>query len=252
MTARIDRLWPDAAENLSDDELVEPLLAGAGEERGGEGLRVNFVESIDGAATIDGRSGGMSDAADKRRFELLRRVADAVIVGAGTVRVEGYGPLRVTDASAGWRTAQGMAEHPVFVIVSRTLGLDPDWRIFTEARVRPIIVTSASRAVAAARARFDAVADVIAVGEDAVDLSAALDALRARGLRRLLCEGGPSLFGSLLAAELVDELCVTIAPQLNGGDAIRIVQGAAESAHGVDLVEVLRSGSALLLRYRRA
>jgi len=245
MTARIDRLWPRAAENLSDDDLVEPLLTGAG------GVRVNFVESIDGAATIDGRSGGMSDAADKRRFELLRRVADAVIVGAGTVRVEGYGPLRVTDASARWRTAQGMTEHPVFVIVSRSLGLDPDWRIFTEARVRPIIVTTAAREGSAARARFDPVADVIAVGDDAVDLTAALDALRARGLRRVLCEGGPSLFGSMLAAELVDELCVTIAPQLNAGDATRIVHSAAESARGTDLVEVLKSGSALLLRYRR-
>jgi 5-amino-6-(5-phosphoribosylamino)uracil reductase len=104
---------------------------------------------------------------------------------------------------------------------------------------------------AAARPRFDAVADVIAVGDDAVDLRAALDALRARGLHRLLCEGGPSLFGSLLAAELVDELCVTIAPQLNGGDATRIVHGAAEAARAMDLAEVLRSGSALLLRYRR-
>jgi riboflavin-specific deaminase-like protein len=243
VSARIDRLWPDPAEDLSDDELV----AGLADEL----LRVNFVESIDGAATVDGRSGGMSGDGDKRRFDLLRRAADAVIVGAGTVRVEGYGPLRVSDASAAWRAAHGMSEHPVFVIVSRSLGLDPGSRIFTEAPVRPVIVTTASPAAAAARARFEDVADVIAVGDETVDLAAAMDALRARGLRRLLCEGGPSLFGSLVAADLVDELCVTVAPQLNAGDAKRIVDGAPESPRTMRLVEVLTSGSELLLRYRR-
>ena len=245
MTARIDRLWPDPAENLSDDDIVERLRAGGG------GLRVNFVESIDGAATVEGRSGGMSDAADKRRFELLRRVADAVIVGAGTVRIEGYGPLRVSDASARWRAANGMGEHPVFVIVSRSLGLDPGSRIFTEARVRPIIVTTAAPNGAAARARFDGVAEVIAVGDESVDLVAAVAELQRRGLTQLLSEGGPSLFGSLLAADLVDELAVTIAPQVNSGEATRIVRAAAESPRPMQLTEVLKSGSGLLLRYRR-
>ncbi len=251
MIARIDRLWPGPVENLSDDELVASLGDGGASSSGEQPvLRVNFVESIDGAATVDGRSGGMSGPADKRRFELLRRVADAVIVGAGTVRIEGYGPLRVSDASAAWRTGHGMSEHPAFVIVTRSLALDPGSRIFAEAPVRPVIVTTASAGSAAARARFEDVADVIAVGEEDADLAAALDALRARRLGRLLCEGGPSLFGSLLAADLVDELCVTIAPQLNSGDARRIVDGAPEHSHAVRLVEVLASGSELLLRYR--
>jgi len=256
VTARIDRLWPDPAAELSDDELVASLVGSSSDA----GLLVNFVESIDGAATVDGRSGGMSGDADKRRFELLRRVSDAVIVGAGTVRVEGYGPLRVSDASAAWRVAHGMSAHPVFVIVTRSLGLDPGSRIFTEAPVRPVVVTTASQKGAAARARFEGVADVIAVGaedgDQEVDLTAALDSLRARGLTRLLCEGGPSLFGSLLAADLVDELCVTIAPQLNSGDARRIVDGAPEFPRAMRLIEVLASpsaaGSELLLRYRRA
>ena len=178
-------------------------------------------------------------------------LADAVIVGAGTVRIEGYGPLRVSDASVAWRTAHGMSAHPVFVIVSRSLALDPASRIFTEARVRPVIVTTAAPGFAAERARFDAVSDVIAVGDEQVDLHAAVEALRARGLARLLCEGGPSLFGSLLAADLVDELCLTVAPQLNSGDAMRIAQGAGATPRDMQLVEVLSSGSELLLRYRR-
>lgn len=248
MTARIDRLWPDPAADLGDEDLVAGLTGTPGSHGG---LRVNFVESIDGAATVDGRSGGMSGPADKRRFELLRRVADAVIVGAGTVRIEGYGPLRVSDASVAWRTAHGMSAHPVFVIVSRSLALDPASRIFTEARVRPVIVTTAAPGFAAERARFDAVSDVIAVGDEQVDLHAAVEALRARGLARLLCEGGPSLFGSLLAADLVDELCLTVAPQLNSGDAMRIAQGAGATPRDMQLVEVLSSGSELLLRYRR-
>jgi len=248
VTARIDRLWPDPAADLGDEDLVAGLTGTPGTDRG---LRANFVESIDGAATVDGRSGGMSGPADKRRFELLRRVADAVIVGAGTVRIEGYGPLRVSDASVAWRTAHGMSAHPVFVIVSRSLGLDPASRIFTEARVRPVIITTAAPGFAAERARFDAVSDVIAVGDEQVDLHAAVEALRARGLARLLCEGGPALFGSLLAADLVDELCLTVAPQLNSGDAMRIAQGARATPRDMQLVEVLSSGSELLLRYRR-
>jgi len=244
--ARIDRLWPDPATELTDEQLT----AGGGTLRGG--LRVNFVESIDGAATVDGRSGGMSGPGDKRRFELLRRVADAVIVGAGTVRIEGYGPLRVSDKSVAWRIARGMSAHPVFVIVSRSLRMDPASRIFADAPVRPVIVTAATRETAAARADLSAVADVIALGDDAVDLPAALDALRARGLTHLLCEGGPSLFADLLAADLVDELCVTIAPQLNSGDARRITDGMPEHPRAMRLSEVLTSDGELLLRYRRA
>lgn len=238
MTARIDRLWPEPADNLSDDELITDL---------GPGVRVNFVSSIDGAVTHDGLSGGLSDPADKRHFELLRRVCDAVMVGAGTVRDEGYGPLRVSPASARWRARHGMPRHPVFVIVSGHLDLDEGSRIFTEAPVRPIIVTTGR----ASTDRFSAVADVIAVGDDRVDLAAALAQLRARGLTRVLCEGGPTLFASLLAVDAVDELCLTVSPTLEAGEAGRIAHGGSGEAHGMRLAQVLRSGDALLLRYDR-
>jgi riboflavin biosynthesis pyrimidine reductase len=233
MTARIDRLWPDPAENLTDDELVADL---------GPGLRINFVSSIDGAATHEGRSGGLSGAADKRHFELLRRVCDVVLVGAGTVRDEGYGPMRVSAASERWRVEHGMPGHPVFAIVSGHLDLDEGSRIFTEAPVRPIVVSTAG----ASGDRFSQVADVIEA-----DLPAALEQLRARGLTRILCEGGPSLFGSLLAADAVDELCLTVSPSLEAGDAPRISHGYVPSARGMRLAHVLRSGDTLLLRYVR-
>ena len=248
MTARIDRLWPDPAEHLTDDALVEPLTGPSG-----TGMRVNFVSSIDGAATRDGLSGGLGDAADHRRFELLRRVCDVVLVGAGTVRDEGYGPMRVSEPSARWRVEHGMPPHPVFAIVSHRLDLDPSSRIFTAARVRPIVVTTTRRADGedpGLRDRLAEVADLVTVGEYTVDLAAAVAALRERGLRRILCEGGPSLFGAALAADVVDELCITIAPTLEAGDARRIAHGQTPP-RGMRLVEVLRSGETLLLRYRR-
>lgn len=242
MTARIDRFWPDPAEQLSDDDLIAAL------DPDGPGLvRVNFVSSIDGAATRDDRSGGLSGPADKRLFELLRRVSDVVVVGAGTVRAEGYGPMRVSDASAAWRESHGRPPHPVFAIVTGELELDPASPIFTNAPVRPVIVTTER---ATGKARFDDVADLVVAGSSHVDPATAVAALRERRLRHILCEGGPSLFGGFLAADAVDELCVTISPTLEGGDARRIAHGDTPP-RDMRLAAALRSGETLLLRYAR-
>jgi riboflavin biosynthesis pyrimidine reductase len=239
----IDRLWPDPAAELSDDALVTELRAAD------PVLRVNFVSSVDGAATRDGLSGGLGDPADRRYFELLRRVADVVLVGAGTVRAEGYGPMRVSTDSATWRASHGLAPHPVFAIVTGSLDLDPRSRIFTEAPARPIVVTTAGHDTRA----LAEVADVVEAGAgERIDADAGVAALRARGLSRILCEGGPQLFGALLAADLVDELCVTVEPSLEAGDARRIAAGELPAPRALELVHVLRAGSTLLLRYARA
>src|SRR5690606_12984881 len=100
-----DRLWPDPAPDLDDDA----LLASTAMPVDRAWLRMNFISSIDGAATRDGLSGGLGDPADRRLFELLRRPADAVLVGAGTARREGYDAMRLTDAAVAWRTARGLA-----------------------------------------------------------------------------------------------------------------------------------------------
>ena len=239
MTARIDRLWPDAAENLSDDDLIADVDA--------PGVRFNFVSSIDGAATRAGLSGGLSGAADKRRFELLRRAADVVVVGAGTVREEGYEALRVSDASVRWRVDHGRGEHPVLAIVTASLDLDPASPIFTRAPVRPVILSTER---ATGRAAFADVADVVVAGSSKVGAHAAVDALRRRGLDRILCEGGPSLFGTFIEADALDELCITISPSLEAGDARRIAHGDA-AQRDMQLATVLRSGDTLLLRYAR-
>lgn len=243
-SAAIRRLWPDAAGELSDAELVVSLRSGA------PVLRVNFVSSVDGAVTHDGRSGGLSGEADKRYFELLRRACDVVLVGAGTVRDEGYGPMRVSEESARWRLENGLSEHPVFAIVSGSLALDPDSHIFTQAPVRPIVVTS-TRAPADLLARFEQVAETIVGGANWIDVPHMLAELHARGLTQVLCEGGPTLFGSLLEADVVDELFLTVSPTLESGDADRITAGGLAEPRHLELASVLASGSTLLLRYRR-
>ncbi|HRN29976.1 MAG TPA: dihydrofolate reductase family protein, partial [Terrimesophilobacter sp.] len=204
MTERLDRVWPHAEVDVSDDALVAELRTGA------PVLRVNFVSSVDGAATHNGLSGGLSGDADKRYFELLRRASDVVLVGAGTVRAEGYGPLRVSDDSVRWRVANGLPEHPVFAIASRSLEVDP--AIVRKAPVRPILVTVADASVPSALAE----ADVVVAGEGSVEGQRVVGALAERGLTTVLCEGGPHLFASLLADGVVDELCLTTSPLIAG------------------------------------
>lgn len=245
--ADIHRAWPpDAAALLDDARLTECYAAG----RGARSLRMNFVSSIDGAATAAGLTAGLSSPADKRVFDILRRLCDVVLVGAGTVRAEGYGAMRLDDASVRWRRANGLAEHPVFAIVSGALDLDPRSPVFSEAPVRAAMVTigKSPRAKKEALAR---VADVLVCGEERLDVHAMLDELAKRGLRQVLCEGGPTLFGALLEADSVDELCLTISPLLEAGEARRIAAGALPQGRRMELHHALVSGSTLLLRYLR-
>ncbi|WP_152631190.1 pyrimidine reductase family protein [Agreia bicolorata] len=213
-------------------------------------LRVNFITSLDGSATVKGLSGGLGGPADKLVFDTLRRLADVVLVGAGTVRAEGYGAMRLSDADAAWRQAHGLAAQPAFALVSGRLDLDPTSDVFAKAPVRPLVLTSAS-APADARAALDGVADVISCGEEHVEPQRILDALVERGLTQILCEGGPRLFGTFLEADLVDELCLTVSPLMEGGAGIRISRGESEAARRMRLVHVLESDGLLLTRYER-
>lgn len=238
---QLDALFPAPAQNLTDAALLAELDHPC--------LRVNFVSSIDGAVTRDGLSGGLSGDADKRLFGLLRRVADAVLVAAGTVREEGYDAMRVDDASVRWREAHGKPAHPVFAIVSGRLDLDPGSPIFTDAPTPPILITT--KAGAARAHLYEGLAEVIITEDDEhVDGRTAVNVLRDRGLTRILCEGGPSFFGALIAADAVDELCLTLEPTLEAGDARRIAAGPS-LPRGMRLARVLASGSTLLLRYER-
>lgn len=241
--AAIDRIWPSPASALDDAALLEQTAFPADRVW----MRVNFIASIDGAGTREGRSGSLGDTADRRMFDLLRRPADVVLVGAGTLRDEGYGGFRLDEESAAWRTDAGMPAHPVLATVSGSLSLDPASELFTDAPVRPIVYTTAS-APADRRKALSTVADVVTVGESAVDFAALRDDLAARGRRRIHSEGGPALFGAMLAAGAADALHLTLAPSLDSGDATRIASGPFAPT-GARLASVLRAGDELLLHY---
>lgn len=213
-------------------------------------VRLNFVASLDGAATLDGVSGGLGTPADRAVFDTLRALTDVILVGAGTVRAEGYGGPLLSAEDAAWRLSQGLAPQPPLAIVSGRLDLDPGHPSLADAPTRPIVVTHAA-APAARRAALADVADVLICGEDAVDPQLVVAALAERGLRQILCEGGPSLVGAFIDADAVDELCLTLSPVLEGGAAGRIARGAA-TARAMRLVHALPSGDTLLLRYIRA
>lgn len=246
--AGIYRSWPLPGTEFDEAGLIEAYRR---PDRAEPWLRVNFVMSADGAATQDGLSGGLSSASDKKVFGLLRRLCDVVLVGAGTVRIEGYGAMVLGARSARWRAEHGLPEQPVFGIVSGALELDPRSPVFAEAPVRPIVFTS-ERAPAARREELQRVADVVVCGAAEVDPAAMMAALAERGLTQVLCEGGPTLFGTLLRADRVDELCLTLSPKLEGGEAIRIVRGALDQPIDLELAQVLVAGDELILRYLRS
>lgn len=191
-------------------------------------VRMNFVSSADGAVTLGDRSGALGGRTDRALMQVLRAMADVVVVGAGTVRAEGYGGLRVSADDVSWRRGRGLDDQPALAVVSGGLHLDPGDPVFADAARRPVLVTT-DAAAAAHGALFDPVATVIACGGDRVDLGEMLEVFAHRGWTQVLCEGGPHLFGALLAEGLVDEVCVTIAPRFVGGEAGRIVQGVPEA-----------------------
>lgn len=170
-------------------------------------LRVNMVSTLDGAATgSDRRSGSINNAADKRVYDLLRSQSDAILVGAGTARAEGYG---LTDLPT--------------VVVTRT-GSVP-LNLLSGPPGAVLLATMATAPGIAEARTLLAPEDVLVLGEDSVDLAELRSRLLARGLAQVLCEGGPHLLADLLAAGVVDELCLTLVPQVVGGDALRIAQG---------------------------
>lgn len=215
-------------------------------------VRVNFVASLDGAVTVNGGSNDLSDSDDQRVFGLLRLLADVVLVGAGTFRYEGYHPIRLDPDQVTWRRDHGMADHPVLAIVSRGLTGLAGHPAITGAPVRPIVFTD-ERSPAAVRERLAEDADVIVCGQEIVDADQMLGELTTRGLPQVLSEGGPELFGHLLAAGRVDDLCLTMSPLLAGPGADRIIAGPPVTA-GLSMVPrhaLVGRGGSVFLRHSR-
>ncbi|MDO0977145.1 pyrimidine reductase family protein [Mycolicibacterium frederiksbergense] len=193
-------------------------------------VRANFISSLDGAATADGRSGALGGAGDRAVFRLMRELADVVVVGAGTVRIETYSGAQLGVPERQRRCARRQREVPPIAIVTRSADLDHDLAVFTQTEVPPLLLTTHDTA-AEARARFTGLAEVYDCSDTdpgGVDLGAALRTLAGLGLTRVLAEGGPSLLGTFIADGLLDELCLTIAPTVVGGGSTRIADGHRE------------------------
>jgi len=197
-------------------------------------VRANMVSTVDGAASgADGLSGSLSGAGDRAVFAVLRRLADVVLVGAGTARAEGYRPAALPIA-----------------VVSGRLDLDLAAPLFAATEHRTIVVTCS----AAPADRLELVgerADVLVCGRERVDLAAAVRELHGRGLDHILCEGGPTLLAQVASAGLLDELCVTIAPALAAGDGARILSGEPlVGGRELSLTGLLEEDGWLFARYR--
>ncbi|MBC2591410.1 MULTISPECIES: pyrimidine reductase family protein [Rhodococcus] len=208
------------ARPLDDDEL-RALYAYPADLRS-PWIRVNFVSSLDGAVAVDGRSGGLGTPSDKKVFGLLRGLADVIVVGAGTARGENYGGARTSAALRERRLEAGLSEVPPVAVVTATCHLDPGCRLFTDTTVAPVVLTCETAPGTRRRSLAAAGADVRVIAEHSIDGHAVRDALAAAGWTRALCEGGPRLFGQLIADGVVDDLCLTLAPLLAAGPEGRI------------------------------
>ena len=185
----------------------------------GRWVRANFAMTVDGAVEIDGRSGSLGGPDDKVLFGHLRGLADVVLVGSGTVRTEKYGAVRLDGATAARRATRRQATTVPIAVVTSRAGMDPGQRLFTETSgsgaARTLVLTCEA-APTPAREALARVAEVVVCGGATVDDRLVIDALVQRGLRQVLCEGGPTVLTRLLRAGLLDELCLSIAPVLAG------------------------------------
>ena len=214
----------------------------------GRSLRVNFVASLDGAITVAGRSEGLGTPGDQRIFSLLRALADVVLVGHGTASAEGYGPITAGSRVGRLRVSLGRPATAPIAVVSRRASLDPGCTLVTRAVSPTILVTCAAADPARRAALVDAGVTVLVCGDDDVDLSGALDELAELGYEQVLCEGGPQLLAAALGSGVVDELDLSIAPALVGGEA-RLLRDTLPDVVRLDLRQLLEEDGMLFARY---
>ena len=199
-------------------------------------------------SACDGRSGLLGGAADRRVFGALRSNADVILVGAGTVRAEAYGPARLDDESRKRREEEGRSPVPPIAVVTRSGNLDWSAPFFTEAEERPIVFTT-SDGDPGERRRGEKVADFVVAGETSVEPARVLDHFHGAGYRSVLLEGGPGLNADIVHARLLDELCLTLSPCLVAGDGPRVLAGSElVSPLDLDFVHLLEDEGFLFCR----
>jgi 5-amino-6-(5-phosphoribosylamino)uracil reductase len=251
---RLRRLLP-GGEPVSAGEFVDAIDLAAHAPPAGRRpyVMLNMVSTVDGRASLDGRSGALGNGADRELFHALRAAVDGVLVGAGTIRAERYGPMIRDEAVRARRLECGLREQPLACIVSGRLALPSDAPLLADAASRVAILTPSSASLSGVAAQVEYVR---AERDGALDLPRALAELRERcGVRTLLCEGGPHLNAELLLAGLVDELFLSLSPMLAGGEdvsgeSLRIIAGRElDEPLALELLSALEHESHLFLRY---
>lgn len=204
-------------------------------------VRGNAIASLDGAATTAGTSGGLGGAGDRCLFAIQRELADVIVVGAGTARAENYGGARMSVAQRRRRETRGQAEVPPIALVTGTGQVERDMAVLAGSEVPPLVMTCTA-SVGVARDRVGTAAEVVdcsGTDPDRVDLAVLLDRLADRRLLRVLTEGGPTLLGGFVAEGLIDEMCLTSAPLLLGGNAVRTAESGTEALTRLRLAHLL-------------
>ena len=219
-------------------------------------VRANAIASLDGAATTAaGTSGGLGGLGDRKLFAVQRELADVVVVGMGTVRAENYGGARLTAAQRQRRRSRGQTEVPPIAVVTRSGMVERDLPVLTDSET-PLLVLTCAEAAPTARTRLGAAAVVLACSAadpEQVDLAVALERLADRGLIRVLTEGGPTLLGAFMDRGVLDELCLTCAPVVIGGGAVRIASGDTDIFARMRPAHAIADADGYLyLRYTRA
>lgn len=254
--SRIRDMWPTTGLiDLDEDELHERYALPSPT---GRHVRLVTVSSIDGLAAVNGASAALTSSGDQRVYRLIKRDADLLLLGAGTVRAEQYGQTALSAPEIARRRANGLPPYPAIAVVTRSLDLDLSGPLFQRGigghcQPRPILIVPAAAAAEASTAVAEA-AELLVAGDYNVDLNQAIQLLRQRGHRRIVCEGGPALAGQLAQADLLDELCLTITPQLLAVAGPRITAGPAGQPAGGQWQlhrSLLDEQGNLFLRYTR-
>jgi 5-amino-6-(5-phosphoribosylamino)uracil reductase len=244
---RFNRLLPEPG-TVALDELRKELHFQGKDDR--PHTLVNFVASVDGRATLQGKSGKLGDDGDRAIFHLLRERVDAILAGTGTLAIERYGPLIRTDEARERRVKEGLPPEPLALVVTRSGRVPTEIPLFQTPDTRAIVFTGAD-----APPPTDCPADVEVIQLDPGELTlvTVLRMLRQdKGVRSLLCEGGPTMFGALLHERVVDELFLTVAPKLAGGGQGPTIATGPELAEpaAANLSWALERNGSLFLRYR--
>ncbi|MDX6718388.1 MAG: hypothetical protein QOJ63_642 [Solirubrobacteraceae bacterium] len=239
------RLLPEPA-SLTADEAASQLRFAEGAPQGRPFVALNMVATVDGRASVAGRTAPISSVADRQLFMALRTSVDAVMVGAGTARTERYGRLVRDPRRRELRAAAGLEPDPLAIVVSARLDLPADLPLLRDAASRIVVITASEASLAPCPARVEY------LRSRPVDLADALARLRREhGVRSILCEGGPNLNASLFAEGLVDELFLTTVPKLAGRAGALTISGEAPLGEPLDarLLWLLERDGELFARY---